>query len=231
MCSFLPEAADAAAISGKAKGLSNAEKITRAQLLRQAEEAAEARKVEAERQRMEALKLTPQVEPTPNLNRQASSELAKDIQQFGAGNVIHASGIDATLASVTGGALTSAASSSSSGSGAGAIDQHPEKRMKSAFADYEERMLPIVRRENPKLKLSQYKQMIFKEWQKAPEVSRRWEIAGQSQLTSRNRPIDLVLPLSCSLSFGAQNPFNIRKAQEQSLLANTDEWKYGNFRE
>ena len=215
------EAAELAALSGKAKGVSNADKITRAQLLRQQEQAEEERKLEAERVKLAEMNLALPVEPAPNLNRQASSDLARDIEQFGAGNVIHASGIDSTLSSVTGGAFTSASSSSASSA------PKPAPSMKSAFAEYEERQMPIVRRENPKLKLSQYKQvrrenvnctralancricadmirsafvnvcqMIFKEWQKSPE-----------------------------------NPFNIRKAQEQSLMANTDEWKYGNFRE
>jgi hypothetical protein len=171
------EEADAAAISGKAKGLSNAEKITRAQLLRQAEEAAEARKMEAERQHMEALKLTPQVDLTPNLNRQASEELARDLQQYGAGNVIQASGsIDASL-----GALAGASSSSTPASMS--IGSNPTPK-KSGFAEYEERMLPIVRRENPKLKLSQWKQIVFKDWQKLKIEETRRAASAQSLLAN-----------------------------------------------
>jgi hypothetical protein len=48
-------------------------------------------------------------------------------------------------------------------------DRHPEKRMKAAFKAYEETQLPIVKSENPSLKLSQLKQIIFKNWQKSPE--------------------------------------------------------------
>lgn len=48
-------------------------------------------------------------------------------------------------------------------------DRHPEKRMKAAFKAYEEEQLPIMKQEYPSLKLSQLKQMIFKEWQKSPE--------------------------------------------------------------
>lgn len=36
--------------------------------------------------------------------------------------------------------------------------------MKSAFAEFEERMMPIVRDDNPRLKLSQYREIIFKLW-------------------------------------------------------------------
>ncbi|XP_312989.5 coiled-coil domain-containing protein 124 [Anopheles gambiae] len=48
-------------------------------------------------------------------------------------------------------------------------DRHPEKRMKAAYKAYEEEELKRLKLENPSLKLSQLKQMIFKNWQKAPE--------------------------------------------------------------
>lgn len=48
-------------------------------------------------------------------------------------------------------------------------DRHPEKRLKAAFKAYEEAQLPVVKSQNPSLKLSQLKQIIFKEWQKSPE--------------------------------------------------------------
>jgi len=48
-------------------------------------------------------------------------------------------------------------------------DKHPEKRMKAAYTAYEERRLKELKLENPSLRLSQLKQMIFKEWQKSPE--------------------------------------------------------------
>lgn len=160
------EDAETATLHNRAKGVTNAEKITRAQLLRQQEAADEARRIEAERVKLEAMKLAPQPELQLNLNRQSSAELAKDVAQYGAGHVIHASGLDATLEAVGGNALTSSASS------APAIDLHPEKRLKSAFAEYEERMMPIVKQENPRLKLSQYKQEIFKLWQKVSDRDR-----------------------------------------------------------
>uniref|UniRef100_A0A182LWB2 HMG box domain-containing protein n=1 Tax=Anopheles culicifacies TaxID=139723 RepID=A0A182LWB2_9DIPT len=50
-----------------------------------------------------------------------------------------------------------------------ATDRHPEKRMKAAYKAYEEEELKRLKQENPSLKLSQLKQMIFKNWQKAPE--------------------------------------------------------------
>lgn len=48
-------------------------------------------------------------------------------------------------------------------------DRHPEKRMKAAFKAYEDLQVPILKAQNPSLKLSQLKQMIFKNWQKSPE--------------------------------------------------------------
>lgn len=48
-------------------------------------------------------------------------------------------------------------------------DKHPEKRMKAAYKAYEENNLPRIKSENPGLKLSQMKQIIFKEWQRSPE--------------------------------------------------------------
>ncbi|CAH0561777.1 unnamed protein product [Brassicogethes aeneus] len=49
------------------------------------------------------------------------------------------------------------------------VDKHPEKRMKAAYSAYEERRLKELKLDNSSLKLSQLKQMVFKEWQKSPE--------------------------------------------------------------
>lgn len=48
-------------------------------------------------------------------------------------------------------------------------DRHPEKRMKAAYRAYEDSQFPIIKAQNPSLKLSQLKQIIFKDWQKSPE--------------------------------------------------------------
>ncbi|KAL6427557.1 coiled-coil domain-containing protein 124 [Cataglyphis hispanica] len=49
------------------------------------------------------------------------------------------------------------------------IDRHPEKRMKAAYATFEEKMLPVIKEQNPTLRLSQLKQILRKEWIKSPE--------------------------------------------------------------
>ncbi|EPZ34437.1 DUF1014-domain-containing protein [Rozella allomycis CSF55] len=53
--------------------------------------------------------------------------------------------------------------------GADNIEKHPERRVKAAFALYEERELPKLKKEFPGLRLSQLKQILQKQWQKAPE--------------------------------------------------------------
>lgn len=49
------------------------------------------------------------------------------------------------------------------------LDRHPERRMKAAFAAYEEDNMPRLKKENPNMRLSQLKQLLKKEWMKSPE--------------------------------------------------------------
>ena len=48
-------------------------------------------------------------------------------------------------------------------------DRHPEKRVKAAYQKYEEENLPILKKENPNMRLSQLKQILKKDWMKSPE--------------------------------------------------------------
>lgn len=48
-------------------------------------------------------------------------------------------------------------------------DKHPEKRLQAAYKAFEERMMPRVKEENKNMRLSQWKQIIWKEWTKSPE--------------------------------------------------------------
>lgn len=48
-------------------------------------------------------------------------------------------------------------------------DRHPEKRLKAAFKAYETENLPRIKAENPSMRLSQWKQILFKEWTKSPQ--------------------------------------------------------------
>lgn len=49
------------------------------------------------------------------------------------------------------------------------VDRHPEKRVKAAYAAFEERRMQALKAENPNLRLSQLRQMLKKEWQRSPE--------------------------------------------------------------
>ncbi|KAJ1344359.1 hypothetical protein BSLG_001094 [Batrachochytrium salamandrivorans] len=49
------------------------------------------------------------------------------------------------------------------------LERHPEKRVKSAFAAFEEREMALLKEENPSLRLSQLKQALQKKWKKSPE--------------------------------------------------------------
>ena len=49
------------------------------------------------------------------------------------------------------------------------VDQHPERRLKATHAAFVDANLPRVKADHPGLKLSQYKDMLWKEWQKSPE--------------------------------------------------------------
>lgn len=68
---------------------------------------------------------------------------------------IEASGIDEAIKALS---MSEAAS-----------DKHPEKRLKAAFKAYEAENLPRIKAENPSMRLSQWKQILFKEWTKSPQ--------------------------------------------------------------
>ena len=49
------------------------------------------------------------------------------------------------------------------------FDKHPERRLKAAFAAFEEREMPRLKAENPNLRQSQVKQLLRKQWMKSPD--------------------------------------------------------------
>lgn len=51
----------------------------------------------------------------------------------------------------------------------GAVERHPERRVKAAYAAFEEREMPALRAENPTLRLSQLKERLHRMWQKSPD--------------------------------------------------------------
>jgi len=48
-------------------------------------------------------------------------------------------------------------------------DKHPEKRMKAAYKAFEAENLPRIKAENPSMRLSQWKQLLHREWTKSSE--------------------------------------------------------------
>ncbi|KAF9009554.1 hypothetical protein BDQ17DRAFT_1348321 [Cyathus striatus] len=55
------------------------------------------------------------------------------------------------------------------GQQAAGIERHPERRFKASLAAYEERELPNLKKEHPGLRLQQYKDLLYKKFQKSPE--------------------------------------------------------------
>ncbi|KAI0823879.1 hypothetical protein BC628DRAFT_485396 [Trametes gibbosa] len=65
--------------------------------------------------------------------------------------------------------VTAKMDKASVGSQAANIERHPERRFKAAFEAYKERELPKARQEHPGLRLQQYHDLIYKQFQKSPE--------------------------------------------------------------
>ncbi|KAJ9099924.1 hypothetical protein QFC21_003929 [Naganishia friedmannii] len=55
------------------------------------------------------------------------------------------------------------------GAKAGLIEKHPERRFKAAFEAYVEREMPELRKDHPGLRKQQMHDILFKQFQKAPE--------------------------------------------------------------
>ncbi|ESK92188.1 hmg-box variant [Moniliophthora roreri MCA 2997] len=55
------------------------------------------------------------------------------------------------------------------GAQAAGIERHPERRFKAAFEAYSERELPQLRKDYPGLRLQQYKDLLYKQFQKSEE--------------------------------------------------------------
>lgn len=135
-------------VGGKARGtMAPPPKVTRAQ----------AEEVREKRQQLEvttavaaARKLSPAETPEPDLEENPNQLLKQSALE---GEAV-ARGVDSAIALL----------------GAGEpVELHPEKRMKAAYASFEERELPRLKAENTNLRLSQLKQLLRKEWQKSPE--------------------------------------------------------------
>ncbi|KAI9297165.1 DUF1014-domain-containing protein [Neoconidiobolus thromboides FSU 785] len=72
----------------------------------------------------------------------------------------------------------------------GGIELHPERRAKAAYTQFEAKRLPILKEENKGLRLTQLKQLLWKEWQKSPENPFNQAHLGYN--ASRQDKVDLV---------------------------------------
>ncbi|KAF9453696.1 DUF1014-domain-containing protein [Macrolepiota fuliginosa MF-IS2] len=78
-----------------------------------------------------------------------------------------ATGIDNALELME--VVTAKMDKASLGQQAAGLEKHPERRFKAAFEAYQERELPNVKQEHPGLRLQQYKELLYKQFQKSPE--------------------------------------------------------------
>ncbi|KAJ1021352.1 hypothetical protein NDA18_005591 [Ustilago nuda] len=162
------EAAEAARWEDPAgsKGKSAAEK--------KAEKAAEAARKAEEKKRLEAEdEACLPTAPVKSANKGKGAP-KKSALKSGA-----ATGIDGAIASFSADNLDDALDAMSlvnektdkAGKGAAAsqIERHPERRFKAAFEAYKERELPRVKEEHKGLRLQQYHDLLYKQFQKHPD--------------------------------------------------------------
>lgn len=136
----------------KSKGAA-ATKVTLAERARDRE--AERRKLEAEREKRalddaKVVFVDPEAPIPENTNR--TVEVAVDART-----------LDAALAQLE---LDASADTSTSAAATASTSDNPTKRMRAAFAAFEEKNLQRLRDENPSLRLQQVKQLLWDEWQK-----------------------------------------------------------------
>jgi len=135
------------------KNAASGKKMTRAQIARRQALEALAMEEELKRKKQERSKYIAPEDQAPleeNINR-AEQERIQDEGILEARNIEQAMDV-----------LDIAAGKSTG------IDRHPEKRVKTAYKEFEDERFGALKAENPSLKRSQLQQMIKKEWKKSP---------------------------------------------------------------
>ena len=102
--------------------------------------------------------------PTENVNQLERDRRLEEERQFGKGGVLSARSVDEALGSLS--LLGSAAGTAAAA--AEDDDRHPEKRLKAAYREYEEAHWDELKADNPSLRHSQLKELLWRQWQKAP---------------------------------------------------------------
>jgi len=65
--------------------------------------------------------------------------------------------------------VTAKTDKASVGQAAAGLEKHPERRFKAAYEAYKEQQLPILKVDYPGLRLQQYQDMMYKNFQKSPD--------------------------------------------------------------
>jgi len=78
-----------------------------------------------------------------------------------------ATGLDNALEMLS--LVTAKTDKASIGREAAGLESHPERRFKAAFEAYKEKELPELKVERPGLRLQQYHEILYKQFQKSPE--------------------------------------------------------------
>lgn len=95
-----------------------------------------------------------------------------------------ASGIDAAID------MMSVVKSGAKATSSDKLDRHPERRVKSAYLQFQEDRMPQLKAENPKLRLSQLNELLQKEWKKSPQNPMNQEHLAHN--TSKQEERDLI---------------------------------------
>lgn len=139
-------------LAKSAKDAMRVSKVTQSDIEVLKQQRKEQEEEEEETRRLAALRIIKAPVLTRNVNQDIRDEEAKMSE---GGKVLSASNIDDALK------VTSSVAQKT--------DRHPEKRLKYAYRKYEDKRMPEMREDYPDLKFSQWKNMIWEEWQKAPE--------------------------------------------------------------
>ncbi|KAH8929308.1 DUF1014-domain-containing protein [Atractiella rhizophila] len=106
--------------------------------------------------------------PKPATAASASAPKKDDIPDFDQPESFSASGIDDALDMLT--LVTEKKDKAAEGARAAqSIDSHPERRFKAAFEAYKDRELEQLKKERPGMRLNQYHDILYKQFQKSPD--------------------------------------------------------------
>jgi hypothetical protein len=118
----------------------------------------------------------------PNLNRSLASAESATGSDGGAVEVLTASNIDDALA-----VLAIGSKGDKARPGAAAVIEPLNGGRKAAYAEFEDRQMMVLREENPHLKMAQYKDKIFKLWQRSPENPENQKSLFEKSMTGADK--------------------------------------------